>query len=129
VPFVPGGFFVRGAKSIDEGARTAGHDWWPEEELNWKQSKQALDEYINVEPKHVFSHDAPQQAAEVMFASKDPDPTNTSKLLQEMFDSHSPKTWTFGHWHRNVTAEVGGTTFQCLGELETTTLEFMSHHE
>jgi predicted phosphodiesterase len=123
VPYVPDSFFVRGAKSIDESARTAGHDWWPEEQLDWKQSKQALDEYIKMEPKHVFSHDAPQVVAGYFFPAKENHPTNTGKLLQEMFDAHQPKTWTFGHWHRTKSMEVGDTLFQCLGELDTAVLQ------
>lgn len=132
VPYVPNSFFVRGGKSIDEEARTAGYDWWPEEQLNWKQSKQALERYISLEPKHVFSHDAPQVVAGQIFPAKNHNPTNTGKLLQEMFDAHQPKTWTFGHWHKTKSMAVGDTLFQCLDELETSVLEIdsnLNHHE
>jgi Icc-related predicted phosphoesterase len=77
----------------------------------------------------VFSHDAPQQAAENIFTHKNPDATNTSKLLQEMFEAHQPKVWVFGHWHASVDTKFGDTTFRCLDELGTMTLEFMNHHE
>lgn len=132
VRFIPNSFFVRGAKSIDEKSRTAGHNWWPEEQLNWKQSKEALDEYIKMEPDHVFSHEAPQLVAGRFFPSKENHPTNTGKLLQEMLDVHQPKTWTFGHWHKTSSMEVGGTLFQCLDELDTAVLEIdtnLNHHE
>jgi predicted phosphodiesterase len=127
VPFIPNSFFVRGAKSVDEEARTAGHDWWPEEQLNWMQSKNALEKYIDVEPKYMFSHDAPQEAAEKMFFWKDPDETNTSKLLQEMFEAHKPDLWIFGHWHISTKTQIENTTFRCLDELETMILEFENH--
>lgn len=119
VPFIEDSFFVRGARSIDRDGRTAGHDWWKEEELDWKQSREALEEYIRVEPKHVFSHDAPQSVPEQMFPGKENHSSNTGKLLEQMFQEHQPETWTFGHWHKTVSEKVNGTTFQCLGELET----------
>jgi len=127
VPFVPNSFYVRGAYSIDRDSRTVGRDWWPEEELDWKQSREALEEYIKVEPKHVFSHDAPQSIPEKMFPEKVNHSTNTGKLLEQMFQEHQPETWTFGHWHINRTVNVGGTKFQCLGELETLEMEFLPH--
>ena len=119
VPFVPGGFFVRGAKSLDKEARTMGADWWPQEELDWKQTKEAIDQYIKTEPRIVFSHDVPQNVADKMFPSKPNYVTNTGRLLQTMFGEHKPEKWFFGHWHRNKTYETPKTTFHCLKELGT----------
>lgn len=119
VPYIPDSFFVRGAKSIDEEARTVGKDWWPEEELNWKQSRKAIEEYIRVEPDHVFTHEAPDIISEPMFPSRETVSSNTGKLLSQMLRQHQPKTWTFGHWHRSKELDLRGTSFRCLDELET----------
>lgn len=121
IPFIEDSFFVRGAFSIDKESRTLGKDWWKEEELGWKQSKNALDRYIETKPKHVFTHDGPAVVTEKMFPEKETFSSNTGKLLSEMIRQHKPKTWTFGHWHETKKFEFGETTFQCLGELETTT--------
>lgn len=127
VPFIPNSFYVRGAYSIDRDSRTVGRDWWPEEELDWEQSRKALEGYIKAKPEHVFSHDAPKEIPERMFPSKTNISSNTRKLLSQMLSEHRPKTWTFGHWHKNKSVSIDGTTFRCLGELETLELEFMNH--
>lgn len=127
VPFIENSFFVRGAESIDKNQRTPGHDWWREEELNWKQSNNALEKYVKTEPKYVFSHDAPQSAAETLFPGKQNFESHTGNLLEQMFRAHKPDIWVFGHWHRTVSDTVEGTTFQCLGELETLELNLNSH--
>lgn len=119
VPFVEDSFFVRGAYSIDKDARTVGHDWWEEEELTWKESREALNKYIEMEPKYVFTHEGPQIATKKMFPTKETISTNTGKLLDEMFKAHQPDRWMYGHWHETKKKEINGTTFQCLGELET----------
>ena len=119
VSFIEDSFFVRGAKSLDKEARTLGYDWWPAEELGWKQSKKAIQRYISVNPRVMFSHDAPQGVADKMFPSKRNFTTNTGMMLQTMFEQHQPEKWFFGHWHRNKTYEKSETTFQCLKELGT----------
>lgn len=124
VPFIPNSFFVRGARSIDRDKRTAGRDWWPEEELDWKQSRDCLERYIEVEPKYVFTHEGPQFVTEKMFPTKETISTNTGKLLDEMFKAHQPDRWMYGHWHETKSQEVNGTVFQCLGELETTEISY-----
>ena len=122
VPFIENSFFVRGAKSIDEDARTVGHDWWRAEELGWKRSKEAIERYVEVEPEVMFSHDAPQSVAGQMFPSKTNFETHTGKMLEEMFKRHKPEKWLFGHWHKTKTMNIDETAFQCLGELETINL-------
>lgn len=124
IPFIDESFFVRGAESLDKDARTVGYDWWKEEELDWRQSNEAIEQYIEVEPKHVFTHDAPHSAADQIFPEKTNFGTHTSHLLQQMLESHRPDTWTFGHWHKTRSMELSGTTFQCLGELDTKEMIF-----
>jgi len=119
VPFIPNSFFVRGAKSIDKEARTVGRDWWPEEELGWKQSRKAIEEYIKVEPSFVFTHEAPDIVTDQMFPTRETVSSNTGKLLSQMFREHQPDVWIFGHWHSSEEIDFEGTSFRCLDELET----------
>lgn len=124
IPFIEDSFFVRGARSIDREARTAGRDWWKAEELDWKESREALKRYIEVKPKYVFTHEGPQIITEKMFPTKETISTNTGKLLDEMFEAHQPDRWMYGHWHETKKKDVNGTMFQCLGELETTDIVY-----
>lgn len=117
LPFVDEGYFVRGAKSIDKHARTAGHDWWPEEELDWKQAKECVKDYSEVKPKIVATHDAPDSVCRNIFSDDTRINTATGKLLQNLFDIHKPDLWIFGHWHEDRMKEVNNTIFVCLDEL------------
>lgn len=123
IPFIPDSFFVRGAKSIDKDQRTVGHDWWREEELDWKRSNEAIERYLKMKPELMFSHDAPDSVAEKMFR-EDNISSHTSKMLEEMFNGHQPDKWFFGHWHRDESLHIKGTQFLCLDELSYTDLEF-----
>ena len=124
VPFISSSFFVRGAQSIDKDMRTEGHDYWSEEELSWKRSNEAVNEYIKLEPDYVFSHDCPGSVAGELFPSKDLVNSHTNNLLSEMFSQHKPRRWIFGHWHSDQTEVISGTEFTCLGELSYIDLEF-----
>jgi len=117
IPFVPDSFFVRGAYSIDEDMRVQGHDHWDREELSWKRSNAALEEYIKSEPRYMFSHDCPGSVAEQMFDFNEDINSHTSSLLDEMFSQYKPQRWFFGHWHENRTKTIRGTEFSCLEEL------------
>lgn len=120
VPFLENSFFVRGARSPDEGNRVMGmedRNWWPEEELNWKQSNECANRYEEAKPKVVLSHDGPSVATDDMFPTKEGINSNTTKLLDNLFEIHQPDLWIFGHWHRDRYLEVENTSFFCLDEL------------
>jgi hypothetical protein len=110
-------FFVRGADSIDKMYRKFGVDWWPDEELDWKEWNACLDLYEKTKPDIVLSHDCPSVAKKLMFHYDEKSFTNRG--LQEMFEIHQPEMWFFGHYHKSVQEVLGKTLFICLDELET----------
>lgn len=44
--------------------------------------------------------------------------TITSRMLQRMYEHHTPKHWVFGHYHIPKIVDAGSTLFKCVGELE-----------
>lgn len=110
-------FTVRGAWSIDRMYRTEGVDWFPNEELSYQRGLECFDEYLKVKPEIVVSHDCPHQIRKYLFDIKQK--SNTSNLLQAMFNEWKPKIWIFGHHHRSDKCKNGRTRFICLSELET----------
>lgn len=114
-------FYVRGAWSIDHARRTPGVDWWPDEELGYGEAMQALDLYRVMQPDFVVSHTVPQSIAHMLPANPIFGPvieqSKTGLLLQAMLESHRPKIWVFGHWHKDWRNTVGGTDFICLNIL------------
>lgn len=111
-------FTIRGAKSIDKHLRTEGIDWFANEELTYAEGLECLDLYSECKPRIVISHDAPQSVIEAMFKYAWMDKSNTTQLLQALFEVHQPEMWFFGHHHRSRQIELDGTKFRCLEELE-----------
>lgn len=121
-------FYVRGAWSIDHKMRTAGIDWWPEEEISIALHKHILGYYKQCKPETVVSHDGPIEA---WGHTTNPDfpirfghdtengiiPTRTTTLFEKMLEIHRPKLWIFGHHHRLIVEQNQGTQFICLPEL------------
>ncbi len=116
--------------------RQIGIDYWPNEELSYRECEQALELYKQTKPKIVVSHECPANINEVININNfDIGPSRTAQLLQLMLNAHAPNMWIFGHWHRNMRFYydgVGktlkgieynhgklarGTSFICLGEL------------
>ena len=116
-------FFVRGGQSIDFRYRLQGYDWWPEEQLSYEKMCQAMDEYCKRKPDFVISHECPSRIIEYVSTLNSFDgeairPSATAQLLDQMFDDHRPKFWFFGHHHKSWSANIDGTEFRCLAELE-----------
>jgi len=112
-------FFVRGAFSIDVDYRTPGVNWWPEEELNMVQMEACLKLYQEVKPDFVITHDAPLSIISCMGLPKlgphfKLGNQRTPRLLDMLWNFHEPKTWVYGHFHRNWSETVRGTEFRCL---------------
>jgi len=110
-------FFICGAYSIDQWARTEGRSWWRDEELSYEESSRCLTKYVAHQPDVVVSHDCPGIVSAMMFNKTDR--TRTRQLLGEMFARWKPRYWLFGHWHSSKRIEIQGTKFICLAELET----------
>lgn len=127
-------YAVGGAWSIDSMHRTAGVNWWEDEELTIDEFEVILDHYTKSKPSIMITHDCPTDVANKMFFESglmqrkfglplDVEPiryvTRTGEYLQKMFEAHQPDKWIFGHWHIDVSEVIEGTEFTCLGELKT----------
>lgn len=104
--------YVGGARSIDYQYRTAGYDWWPEEELNDKDLDAVFEKYINAEPRVMITHDCPHFVAEAIVDTKIE--TRTSNCFEDMWKEHKPELWIFGHYHIPVDWTFKETRFVCL---------------
>jgi len=122
-----GMFCVRGAKSIDQHRRTEGLDWFPEEELTYRQFGEMIDMYEQLKPDIVVSHTCPTSVAQSLYGyyntGKAADRSITSDSLDVMFEIHKPKIWVFGHHHKSKDITIMDTRFICLEELETVELK------
>ncbi len=114
-------FTVRGAFSIDRIYRVAGIDWFENEELTYQEGLECFDEYVQIKPEIVISHDCPESIRQTFFGIFEK--SNTSNLLQAMFREHRPKLWIFGHHHKHRDSNIFGTRFICLEELKTFEIE------
>lgn len=112
---------VRGADSIDKNVRLEGHNWFSNEELNYKEQLEAFDWYCKVKPNIMITHDCPQSIMELLFGYNEA--SSTRKLLQEMYEFHQPKLWIFGHHHKSKNIIVNNVNFICLAPLETITID------
>jgi hypothetical protein len=122
--------FIGGAWSIDNPVappgwyrRTAGYDWWPEEENSDEEFERMYEEYKRVKPRVMITHDCPARISYEMFWGsgflKGPAyPNRTGEWFDRFFEAHQPEEWYFGHWHNTMTYKSGNTTFMCLGELD-----------
>ena len=120
-------FFVGGAFSIDKRFRIEGVDYWSDEECSYQEFETIYDEYVEIKPRIVMTHDAPESVVYDVFPfyrrQMDKRKSLTRSALQAMLDIHRPEKWFFGHWHRSVNATIDGTNFRCLKELESTILD------
>jgi predicted phosphodiesterase len=115
--------FIGGAWSIDRFWRTAGVDWWEDEELSVDEFGTLIDVYKATRPTVMVTHDAPESVADSMFIKSGRAmfsgglvPTRTGTALQVMLELHQPSLWVYGHWHTTTRAMIGRTEFVCVGE-------------
>lgn len=134
--------FIGGAWSIDNPIappgwyrRTAGYDWWFDEECSEEEFDTFLAIYKKNKPEVMITHDCPHNISKQLFFNSGllkgiHYPTRTGMFFQELFDIHQPKFWFFGHYHHTLECKIGNTNFHCLGELDyvdfnLTTLEYV----
>ena len=113
-------FFVRGAWSIDHAWRTAGVNWWYQEEIESERLEKAIELYADIKPDVMLTHDCPGDMVDgissIMFGAMWY-PNRTTSALHRMWQIHQPKLWMFGHWHKLMASPIRNTTFVCLDEL------------
>lgn len=110
--------FVGGAKSIDKDYRTPGLDWWPEEELSTQALEVMIDLFCSVKPDVMVTHDFPDSVTNMLFKRYAESIPRTREAFDYMLDTHKPKLWIAGHWHRSRDTVIEGCRFICLDILE-----------
>lgn len=120
VPFLRESFFIRGAYSIDWLRRQEGVDLFTtQEQLTMPEMVEVEQDYLRARPRYVFTHDAPHFL--VPHATSMPHlqigPSRTQLFLERLWERHRPEYWYFGHYHKDMTLEIGATRFQCLNIL------------
>lgn len=116
-------FFVRGGNSIDKKERMLFYNWWPDEELSYSKSLEALDLYEATKPNFMISHECPASVIPNVtnrnyYYGQELIPSMTANLLDTMLEIHKPKIWLFGHHHKNVHFYSQGTNFSCIQILD-----------
>ena len=116
-------FYAAGAYSIDRHLRTAGINWWPDEQLSRDVLEEVKASYLEKKPEIVLTHACPEKIKQMVllkgFGKFANIQTWTETYFQEMFEGHQPKLWVFGHLHIPFDAVVEGTRFVCLDILKT----------
>lgn len=127
--------FIGGAWSIDNPdappgwyKRTAGYDWWDDEQCSMEQFYQFADTYATVKPRVMITHDCPHNIAGHMFwdtglLAGPRYNTRTGDFLQTLLEIHQPDEWYFGHWHMTGKYQSGRTMFQCIGTYDSVDVE------
>lgn len=119
-----GVMYIGGAWSIDQDWRTAGVDWWPEEELSYVDLDSLVGIYDFLRPKIMITHTLPIQVPRDHIGKKIiGSGCRTELAFERMFDIHKPELWIAGHWHLSFDKVIDGTRFICLNELEYIDLE------
>jgi DNA repair exonuclease SbcCD nuclease subunit len=112
-------FYIRGGNSVDKQFRTAGKNWWEDEQLSTRKLYECVEEYSQKKPWFVVSHECPSDVVPFFITNSDKIfHSKTAQALQSMFDIHQPKYWFFGHHHKTDVLNHKNTTFHCLGELD-----------
>lgn len=128
-------FFVSGAFSIDKEIRKHRYEigywpktWFENEELSYQEGLQCTELYGKIKPDILISHDAPRFWANEIGNPDvlknfgfDPETftTQTSELLNQLFEIHTPKLFFCGHFHISRKKKYKGCEMRVLKELET----------
>jgi Icc-related predicted phosphoesterase len=103
--------FIGGAESVDKQFRTAGHDWFPEENITQREYNIIMNhpaDSVDV----VISHTCPLEFKIAEIDSKGGDSNRV--VLSRVLEKYSPTLWYFGHWHIYLKGKYKNTTWSCL---------------
>ena len=107
-------FYISGGYSTDSGNRTEGLDWWRREELSHEDLQDCVEQYSQIKPKIVVSHECPTFVQKELCDSIH-GYSRTAMALSEMFKIHQPLQWYFGHHHKSYRSVHNNTLFVCCG--------------
>lgn len=86
--------FMGGADSIDKNSRTAGKDWFYQENITDRDMNNLPDCRINI----VISHTCPTRLLTNVCRGV-PRYNSNNIALQIILEKYRPSLWYFGHWH------------------------------
>ena len=101
--------FAGGASSIDNNQRTAGHDWFPEENISCDEFDRMTDhDKVDI----VISHTCPESFK--VYGSEGKYKDINRKALEWVLEKYKPGLWFFGHWHKYDRGKQDCTYWRCL---------------
>lgn len=119
--------YIGGASSINKEYLTPGLNWFPEENISWRQEKMILENIENYGPENihtVISHDCPtafvmEEACTYGDGLEIHD--NNRKFLQKVLYRARPENWFFGHYHASLSGvheeEHFQTKWKCIDQI------------
>jgi len=108
-------FYIGGARSIDTESRIPLLNWWPDEQLSYKECNDCLELYEK-ECKDIdiiLSHDIGINIGMQVLGFW-PQENLTNKLLYELWKIKEPEFHYFGHYHRSFNKKISNTNYRCL---------------
>jgi hypothetical protein len=120
-------FYLGGALTASWRVLGNSKYWFKDEELSQPELEAAIELYAERKPQILIAHEFPQEAVPELLrglsgnyfeAKGNCADSRTSIALQRMIEIHRPKKFFGGHYHVRKQVALGGTTFRCLGELE-----------
>ena len=100
---------VGGATSIDKAYRTAGINWWPEEELSKADKDNTIKslESVNYKVDYILTHTCPTNIA-TQLCGMDLKTRGETLVLFDFMQRHViRKLWCFGHFHTSRAIDGG----------------------
>jgi hypothetical protein len=112
-------FWLGGGLSIDKEWRTQGLDWWAEEELPFPKLYELAEEFADLKPKIVVSHECPISIKRFVLGFIDDyyGKGRHEEVMEHMFQLHQPEYWIAGHYHKRYSSVVNGCKFEILNEM------------
>ena len=102
-------------------------DWWPDEELSQSKFETVIENYNDIKPEIMITHDCPESIIGQFNIPKFDIRSITQFNFDIMFRSHKPKLWVFGHWHFKFDQVIDGTRFICVDQDHFIDVDFKSN--
>ena len=102
--------YIGGATSIDKKYRTPGKDWFPSEDIQYKEKLETMKNINEYGPDNihtVISHECPSKFDVSGRIHKNIPKDNSNRaFLQEVLKEVEPNKWYFGHYHKKMGGNV-----------------------
>lgn len=131
--YIPRGYvsgktlFIGGGESIDKDARTAGADWFPEENMSPRQFNRIID--IDQKIEVIVSHECPGFIATWMKTYINPTSSHFRSGLEHIFEKFNPGLWIFAHHHISFDRVIENCRFVCVNTYESVKFDIPIDHD